>query len=117
MFRSLFAGAVLAAALAGGAAAQPHPNATTWVCMDVNGALKGADCRAQPSRLAPNEDICICSQGVRAQASVCPKDVEPPGESAAVANFRRMYLRNRQTLVGASYQGQPLCVLPRQPTY
>ena len=116
MLKALLAGAILALC-AGAAGAQPHPNGTAWVCMDVNGALKGAECRAQASRLAPNEDVCLCPQGVRAEASVCPQGVEPPGESAAVANFRRMYLRNRQTLVGASYEGRPLCVAPRQSTY
>ena len=66
MFRALLAGAVLAL-LAGAASAQPTLNPTTWMCMDVNGSLRGADCKAKASRLAPNEDICLCSQGVRVQ--------------------------------------------------
>jgi hypothetical protein len=115
MFRALLAGAALAL-VAGAAGAQPHLNPTTWMCMDVNGSLRGADCKAKASRLAPNEDICLCSQGVRVQVSNCPEGVSPPGESAAVASFRRQYLRNRQTLVGAMYEGQPLCVIPRDVT-
>lgn len=116
MFRALLAGAALAL-VAGAASAQPHPNPTIWMCMDVNGALRGADCKAQASRLAPNEDICLCSKGVRVQLSICPDGVTPPAESAAVADFRRQYQRNRRTLVGASYQGRPMCVLPRQAIY
>jgi hypothetical protein len=118
MSRALLAGAALALPLAltwaGTAPAQLLPKQTATVCVDVNGALKAPDCRSpEASRLKPNYDVCTCSKGVRAEASICADGVSPPGESAAVQDFRRMYLRNRQTLVGASYQGQWLCVPPR----
>jgi hypothetical protein len=113
MLRALLVGAALAL-LAAPASAQLLPKATATVCVDVNGGLKAPDCHSQEaSRLKPNDDVCLCSKGIRAEASVCPDGVSPPGESAAVANFRRMYLRNRQTLVGANYEGHWLCVLPR----
>ena len=118
MSRALLAGAALALPLAlnwaAPASAQLLPKSTATVCVDVNGALKAPDCHSnKASRLEPNYDVCTCSQGVRAEASVCPDGVSPPGESAAVQDFRRMYLRNRQTLVGANYQGHWLCVQPR----
>jgi hypothetical protein len=113
MLRTLLAGAALAL-LAGTAQAQLLPKETATVCVDVNGALKAPDCHSpEASRLKPNYDVCTCSQGVRAEASVCPGGATPPGESAAVQDFRRQYLRNRQTLVGANYQGHWLCVPPR----
>lgn len=122
MFRVLFAGAALALPLtlawalswAAPASAQLLPKKTATVCVDVNGALKAPDCRTpEASRLKSGYDVCTCSQGVRAEASICPDGTSPPGESAAVQDFRRMYLRNRQTLVGANYQGHWLCVPPR----
>jgi hypothetical protein len=116
MFRALLAGALLAVS-AGAAVAQPHPNATTTICLDVNGNMRAADCKAQASRLAPNTDVCLCREGVRAEASICPDGVQPPAESAALNNFRRQYLRNRHTLVDATFEGKPMCVLPRQAIY
>jgi len=117
MSRALLAGAALALPLslnwAAPASAQLLPKQTATVCVDVNGALKSPDCQAKASRLEPKYDVCTCSHGVRAEASVCPDGVSPPGESAAVQDFRRMYLRNRQTLVGANYKGQWLCVPAR----
>jgi hypothetical protein len=117
MLRALLVGGALAL-LAQPASAQLLPKETATVCVDVNGGLKAPDCHSQEaSRLQRTDDVCVCSKGVRAEASVCPDGASPPGESAAVANFRRMYLRNRQTLVGASYEGHWLCVPPRTANY
>jgi hypothetical protein len=113
MFKALLAGAALTLS-AGAAHAQPETAARTAVCIDVNGALKAAECRAQPSRLEAREDICLCPSGNRVEASVCPPGVAPPPESLAVARARSQILRNRHTLVGATFEGKPLCAPPRQ---
>lgn len=114
MLRSLLVGAVLALG-AGAAHAQPESAAQTMVCVDVNGALRPADCRAQASRLQNREDICLCSGGGRqVEASICPPGTSPPGESLAVAKARNQLLRSQSTLVGATFEGRPLCVPPRQ---
>lgn len=118
MCRALLAGLALALpvmlAWAGPGSAQLLPKSTATVCVDANGGLAAPDCRSdKATRPRPGEEVCTCPQGVRAAASVCPDGVSPPDESAAVQEFRRMYLRNRQTLVGANYQGRWLCVPPR----
>ncbi|CAN7245231.1 hypothetical protein LJR219_001000 [Phenylobacterium sp. LjRoot219] len=114
MLRSLLAGAVLALC-AGAAYAQPESAAQTKVCVDVNGALRPADCHGQASRLETREDICLCSGGGRqVAASICPPGVAPPGESLAVAKARNQLLRSQDTLVGATFEGRPLCVPPTQ---
>jgi hypothetical protein len=114
MFKALLAGAALAITAAAAASAQPETAARTMVCVDVNGALLAADCRAQPSRLEAREDICLCPRGNRVEASVCPPGVPPPAESLPIARARRLILRDRGSLVGANFEGQPLCVAPRQ---
>ena len=111
MFRALFAGAALAL-LAGGASAQLLPKATALVCVDAGGAIRAPDCKAGSSRTEPAANACTCREGVRAEVSVCAEGSSPPAESAAVQDWRRMYLRNRHTLVGADYKGQWLCVPP-----
>jgi len=112
MLRSLLVGAALAL-VAGAAQAQPAGDARTTVCVDVNGSLKAADCRGQPSRLQTREDICLCSGGGnRVEASICPSGVSPPGESLALAKARNEIVRTQGTLVGATFEGKPLCVAP-----
>jgi hypothetical protein len=113
MFKALLAGVALTISAAA-AHAQPETATRTAVCVDVNGALKAAECRAQASRLQPREDICLCPRGNRVEASICPPGVSPPPESLAVARARNQILRNRHTLIGATFEGRPLCVPPRQ---
>lgn len=118
MFKPLLAGAALAAIAVGAAAgvahAQQESATRTTICVDANGALRAAECRAQPSRLEPREDICLCPRGQRVEASICPSGVAPPAESLAVATARREILHSQASLVGASFEGRPLCVAPRQ---
>jgi hypothetical protein len=109
MLKALAGGAVIWAAAAG-ASGPPAPASTTAVCIDVNGALLAANCRVEATRLEPRPDICSCARGVRAAASVCPATVKPPPESPAVARARREILARRGDLVGASFEGKPLCV-------
>lgn len=115
MFRALLAGAALAIAAAGAAGAQPESRTRTTVCVDVNGALRAAQCRGQPSRLEQREDICLCPRGQRVEASICPPGVAPPSESLAVAKARTQVLRHQPSLVGATFEGRALCVPPRHP--
>jgi len=113
MLRSLLVGAALALSAGAAGAAQQESHGRTMVCVDVNGSLRPADCRGQPSRLQTREDICLCSGGGhRVEASICPPGVSPPGESLAVAKARNAVVRDKGTLVGATFEGQPLCVAP-----
>jgi len=113
MLRSLIVGAAVALCAGAVQAAPQDSNTQTMVCVDVNGSLKPADCRGQPSRLQTREDICLCSGGGnRVEASICPSGVSPPGESLAVAKARNEIVRAKGTLVGATFEGQPLCVKP-----
>src|SRR5436305_5025266 len=102
--------------LAGAAAAQSladNPPKVTTVCIDVSGKSLPATCRAQASRLDSREDICLCpAGGERVTAPVCPAGVKAPAESAAYEKARRAAI-SHGSLVGATYQGQPMCVAPR----
>ena len=102
---------------AGAALAQPasseNPPTTTILCLDVSGKSLPATCRVPGSRLDAREDICTCPMGgERVTVSVCPKGVKPPAESAAYERARHAALE-RGSLVGAMYQGQPMCVAAR----
>lgn len=108
-------GAVLSLA-AGAAAAQSladNPPKVTTVCLDVAGKSLPATCRAHASRLDAREDICLCpAGGDRVTISVCPAGVKAPGESAAYEKARLAAV-NKGSLVGAMYQGKPMCVAAR----
>jgi hypothetical protein len=103
------------AALAGAAAGAPQTNRPdrALVCVDVNGALVAPLCRqGQATRIAPSDDSCTCSRGVRVEAPVCPAGVAGPPDSLAVDRARLEYLRRRPSLLGATWEGRPLCVPP-----
>ncbi len=103
---------------AGAAAAQSlsdYPPKVRTVCIDVAGRNVPARCQAQASRLDQREDICLCDTGAQmVTAPICPPGVKPPAESAAYEKARRAAI-NKSSLVGATYQGQPMCVAPRNP--
>jgi hypothetical protein len=112
---------VLAALLglsAGAAIAQPageNPPTTTILCLDVSGRILPATCRVPASRLDQREDICTCPMGgQRVTTPICPAGVKPPAESAAYERARNAAII-RGSLVGASYEGRPMCVAPRNP--
>lgn len=105
--------AVVAAAPA--ALAQPvgeTPPTSTILCLDVSGRSLPPVCKVPPSRLDPTEDICLCHEGVRVIAPICPPGVKPPAESLALERARRAYLQ-KGTLMGATFEGRPMCVAPR----
>jgi hypothetical protein len=87
---------------------------TTILCLDVSGRSLPVVCRVPASRLDLSEDICLCHDGMRVTAPVCPPGVKPPAESLALDRARRAYIQ-AGTLVGASFQGGPMCVAPRRP--
>lgn len=90
-----------------------NPPKVTTVCLDVAGHSRPAHCRAEASRLDAREDICLCPAGAQTvQAPVCGPGVRPPGESAAYERARLAAV-SKGSLVGATWQGQPMCVAPR----
>ena len=107
----------VAAALACGAAqAQPAgqtPPRTTILCLEPSGRSIPALCHVPASRLDQSEFICQCfGGGMRTVVPVCPDGVDPPPESAALERARRDGVR-KGSLVGATFQGRPICVAPR----
>jgi hypothetical protein len=50
--------------------------------------------------------------GVRVTTPVCPRGVSPPAESAAYEKARLAAV-SQGSLVGAMYQGKPMCVPAR----
>jgi hypothetical protein len=110
------AAAVLA--FAGAAAAQPineYPPTKTIQCIDVGGQLIPSVCKVPGSRLDPREDICSCPDGgQRIDVAICGKGQHQPPEGRALNKARADALRTG-TLLGATFQGQPICVAPRRP--
>ncbi|HEY8572242.1 hypothetical protein [Phenylobacterium sp.] len=102
---------------AGAAYAQPineNPPTTTIQCIDVSGRSIPARCQVPASRIDQREDICLCDDGQRVEASICPAGVREPAEGVALMRARREALRTNRSLVGATFRGQPMCVAPRQ---
>ena len=80
---------------------------------EAGGKNLPARCRVQASRIDAREDICLCpAGGDRVTALVCPAGVRAPAESAAYEKARHAAV-NHGSLVGAMYNGQPMCVAPR----
>lgn len=113
MLRTLALG-LAAALVAGAAAAQSSADpTTTTACIDVSGRSLPVTCRVQAGRLNHREDICQCLDGgQQVTVSVCPAGVKPPAESAAYERARLAAI-SKGSLVGAQWQGRPMCVAPR----
>ncbi len=110
---AIFPAAALLALVAGAAGAQSFDGKTTILCLDVSGKNLPATCQVQASRLDPREDICTCPLGGdRVTTPICPKGVQPPAESAAYEKARHAAV-SKGSLVGATYQGKPMCVAAR----
>lgn len=107
---------VAAAAMLGGAAlAQSIADPTvTTICLNPGGQSRPATCRVgSASRINQTEDICQCLHGGQEIAvSICPSGVKAPPESAAFERERYAAVV-KGSLVGASWQGRPICVAPR----
>ena len=110
--------AVAAALIAGAAMAQPigqNPPRSTVICLDVSGRLRPKTCKVPASRLDLSEDICICpADAERVTVPICPPGVHAPPESAAYELARRAAVHNG-SLMGATWQGQPMCMAAREP--
>lgn len=99
------AGALAAAPALG----EPSRNATTSICLDPAGHTLPVSCRAKASRVEHEEYICQCLRGgEQITIPVCPEGVRPPAESAAYERARRAAVQ-KGSLIGATYQGQPIC--------
>ncbi|WP_372784217.1 hypothetical protein [Phenylobacterium sp.] len=99
----------LSAGLASAQSLADNPPKTTIICLDVAGRSLPANCRGQASRLDAREDICLCpGASERITVSVCPAGVHPPAESAAFERYRGK-AATKGSLVGATYEGQPIC--------
>jgi hypothetical protein len=110
---AILSAAAALALCAGAAGAQAFDGKTTIVCLDVSGKSLPATCQVQGSRLDKREDICTCPMGGdRVTAPICPADVKPPPESAAYEKARHAAV-TRGSLVGAMYEGKPMCVTAR----
>jgi len=103
----------LSAGVACAGSLSDNPPKSTTICLDSSGRMRPAHCRAQASRLDATEDICICPAGAQqVKASVCEPGVKPPPESATLMR-ERMRMVSHGSVVGATWQGQPICVAPR----
>jgi hypothetical protein len=80
-------------------------------CLDVNGRSKAPVCR-RGSVMAPMSDICQCS-GVadRVIAPICGPGESPPVESAELMVARHKAAEDG-SLIGDTFHGKPMCVLP-----
>jgi hypothetical protein len=102
-----------AAAAAAAQSLADNPPKSTIICLDVAGKSLPATCKASGSRLDAREDICLCpAGGERVTIPVCGPGVKPPGESAAYEKARRAAV-SHGSLAGASFNGQPMCLTPR----
>lgn len=108
----LIAGAAFSLCAAS-ASAQSFDGKTTIICLDVSGKSLPATCKAPASRLNDRYDICTCPMGGdRVTVPVCPKGVSPPPEGAAYEKARHAAV-SQGSLVGAMYEGKPMCVAAR----
>jgi hypothetical protein len=111
MTRTLMFGAMAAAAiaLAGSAGAQPAQTVRD-ICLDPGGHSEPISCTATGGRTHATEDVCICPAGsMKYVAPVCPEGVKPPAESLDYDRARKEAVKDG-SLVGDTYQGQPMCV-------
>jgi hypothetical protein len=111
----LAAGALaLSAGAASAASLSDNPPKTMTICLDAGGHKAAVKCHTQnASRIDAREDVCSCPGATRqVTAPVCAPGVKPPAESAAYERAR-LEAASRGGLADATWQGQPMCVAPR----
>ncbi|MCR5881162.1 hypothetical protein [Phenylobacterium sp. J367] len=107
--------AILLAAGAAQAQAPSRDTPTTIVCLEPGGQSVPPTCHVPASRLDQKEFICQCfGTGLRTVVPVCPAGVDPPPETGKLNKARREGAK-AGSLVGATYEGRPICVAPRSP--
>ena len=114
MTRTLMFGLMAAAVLglAGSAGAQPD-QAIRDICLDPGGHSEPIACNATGGRTRASEDVCVCPAGsMKYVAPVCPQGVSPPAENLAYDRARKAAVQGDGSLVGDTYQGQPMCIAP-----
>jgi hypothetical protein len=91
-----------------------NPPTTMTLCLDGGGRKAPVTCHTQnASRLDAREDVCTCPGATRqVSAPVCAPGVRPPAESLAYARAR-LKAASHGGLADATWQGQPMCVAPR----
>jgi hypothetical protein len=114
MRRMVLTAAVVLFAAGGARAADiaNNPPTTADICLDVSGATLPVVCRADANRLDHRVDICHCPRGQQVTIAVCGPNEKPPAESLAYDRARLLALRNG-SLLGDMYEGQRMCVAPR----
>jgi hypothetical protein len=117
MIRASMIAALALAALGGLAQAADmsgNPPKKTQVCLDVSGQSLPAVCRVPASRLDSREDICQCPQGRLVDVAVCATGQREPPDGIALDKVRRLAAKDG-SLIGDQFNGQPICVAPRNP--
>lgn len=90
-----------------------NPPKSTTICLNGIGAMVPATCKGQASRLDAREDICICHGATEmVKAPVCGPGVNPPSNTAAYERARLAAV-SHGSLMDARWEGQPMCVAPR----
>jgi hypothetical protein len=117
MIRASMIAALALAALGGLAQAADmsrNPPQKTQVCLDVSGQSLPTVCRVPASRLDSREDICQCPEGRLVDVAVCGHGQRPPADGIALDKVRRLAAKDG-SLIGDQFNGQPICVAPRNP--
>ncbi|CAN7460960.1 hypothetical protein LJR164_003047 [Phenylobacterium sp. LjRoot164] len=116
MIRTALIAAATLVAFASAAAAQAplsqNPPTQTVICLDVNGQTLPVSCKVPASRLDKREDICLCHTGMQVDIAICPDGVKAPAENRAYEKARKAAVKHG-SLLGATYEGQPMCVAGR----
>jgi len=106
----------LSASVASADVLSENPPKSTTICLDSGGRKLSVECRTdQASRVDLRENICICpANTVVVTVPICPRGVNPPGESAAYEQARLKAV-DHGSLVGSTWKGQPMCVAQHRP--
>jgi hypothetical protein len=102
---------VSSAAMAGDLSS--NPPTSTEICLDVDGSSLPVVCSVPASRLDKRENFCSCPEGHQVTTPVCANGQKPQAENRTFLRARRTAARDG-SLLGDSYQGQPMCVAPRR---
>jgi hypothetical protein len=111
---------LMASAFAVDAARPADGPKTQTICLDTGGHQRAATCHGYGggSRLSGDSgDVCTCPSGAQiVKAPICAPGETPPAEGLAYEQARLKAINNG-SLVGANYQGRPMCVNPSNRNY